>query len=274
MMACALWTVRQQRPTSVVAIPIDLSGSAVLVLGVANHRSIAWAIARMLHEAGADLTITYQNERMAKGALELVDALEHARAVECDVLDEAQVSGAFDAATQNAPLTAVVHSVAFANRDDLSGAFSATGADGFRLALEVSAYSLLPIARAAAARMTEGGSITTLTFHAADKVYPGYNVMGVAKAALENEVKQLAAEFGQHNIRVNAVSAGPLNTLAARGIGGFTDMQRIHAERAPLRRNITQDEVGGAALFLASPLASGITGEVLYVDAGYHVMGV
>ncbi len=257
-----------------MAVEIDLAGQSAVVFGVANHRSIAWAIARQLHAAGAELTVTYQNERMGRSVLDLVKEMDRTKAVECDVLDEASVVSAIEAATADAPLSAAVHSVAFANREDLEGAFSATGVDGFRTALEVSAYSLLPVARAAAASMGDGGSILTLTFHAADKVYPGYNVMGVAKAALENEVKQLAAEYGPRGIRVNAISAGPLNTLAARGISGFTGMHEIHAQRSPLKRNIKQEEVGAAALFLASPLASGITGHVLYVDAGYNVMGV
>ena len=257
-----------------MALAIDLSGTAAIVFGVANHRSIAWAIAQQLHAAGARLTITYQNERLAKNATELVAALADAQAIECDVLDESSVGAAVDAACSAAPLGAVVHSVAFANREDLEADFSATSIEGFNTALDVTAYSLLPVARAASAKMTDGGSILTLTFHAADKVYRGYNVMGVAKAALENEVKQLAAEYGRRGIRVNAISAGPLSTLASRGISGFTDMQKVHAERAPLGRNITQEEVGSAAVFLSSPLASGITGHVLYVDAGYNVMGV
>jgi enoyl-[acyl-carrier protein] reductase I len=257
-----------------VAVSIDLSGQSAVVFGVANHRSIAWAIAQRFHEAGASLTVTYQNERMGRTVLDLVKDMDNTQAVECDVLDEASVAAACDAATTDASLAAVAHCVAFANKDDLAGDFSATGIDGFRLAMDVSAYSLLPVARLGAERMTGGGSIMTLTFHAADKVYPGYNIMGVAKAALENEVKQLASEFGQRGIRVNAISAGPLNTLAARGISGFTDMQKIHADRSPMRRNITQDEVGDAALFLASPLSTGITGTVLYVDAGYNIMAL
>jgi enoyl-[acyl-carrier protein] reductase I len=248
-----------------VAVSIDLSGQSAVVFGVANHRSIAWAIAQRFHEAGASLTVTYQNERMGRTVLDLVKDMDNTQAVE---------HVALDAATTDASLAAVAHCVAFANKDDLAGDFSATGIDGFRLAMDVSAYSLLPVARLGAERMTDGGSIMTLTFHAADKVYPGYNIMGVAKAALENEVKQLASEFGQRGIRVNAISAGPLNTLAARGISGFTDMQKIHADRSPMRRNITQDEVGDAALFLASPLSTGITGTVLYVDAGYNIMAL
>ena len=257
-----------------MAVAIDLSGKSAVVFGVANHRSIAWAIAQRFHDAGAHLTVTYQNERLGRNVLDLIKDMDNAQAVECDVLDEGSVAAAFDAAVARGPLSVVAHCVAFAKKEDLSGDFSATGIEGFRLALEVSAYSLLPVARLAAERMTDGGSIMTMSFHAADKVYPGYNIMGVAKAALENEVMQLAAEYGQHAIRVNAISAGPLNTLSARGISGFTDMQQIHHDRSPMRRNITQDEVGSAALFLASDLASGITGTVLYVDAGYNIMGV
>jgi enoyl-[acyl-carrier protein] reductase I len=257
-----------------VATAIDLSGQSALIFGVANHWSIAWAIAQQLHDAGAHLTITYQNERLRKSVTELVAGLDNVTAVECDVLDEAGLARTFASASQTTPLTMVVHSVAFARKEDLEGDFSAIGVEGFRVSLEVSAYSLIPVVRSAAQHMPQGGSVITLSFHAAEKVYPGYNVMGVAKAALENEVRQLAAEYGTRNIRVNAISAGPLNTLAARGIHGFSDMQRIHAERAPMRRNITHEEVAKAALFLASPLSSGITGTVLPVDAGYHIMGI
>ena len=253
---------------------IDLSGKGALVFGVANHRSIAWAIAQQLHGAGAHLTLAYQNERLKRSVVELVEGLQGTQTVECDVTDMAALRLAVEAAASAAPLAVVVHSVAFAQREDLEGDFSKTSIEGFRIALEVSAYSLIPMVRLAAERMPEGGSVITLTFGHAEKVVPNYNIMGVAKAALENEVRQLAAEYGPRNIRVNAISAGPLNTLAARGIQGFTEMQRVHAERAPLRRNITQEEVGKAALFLASPLSSGITGAILPVDAGYHVTGV
>ncbi len=258
-----------------MSVKIDLSGTSAVVFGVANHRSIAWAIAESLYAAGADLTITYQNERMGKTALDLIKGLDRAQGIECDVLDQKMVNTVIEKAAKRAPLKTVVHAVAFANRDDLvPGVFASTELEGFRLALEVSAYSLLPIARSASNSMDNGGSIITLSFHAAEKVYPGYNIMGVAKAALENEVRQLASELGTQNIRVNAISAGPLNTLAGRGIGGFTEMQEIHASKAPLKRNITHEEVGNTALFLSSHLSSGITGEVIYVDAGYNVMGV
>tara|TARA_A100001037_G_scaffold46762_2_gene38211 strand:- start:2428 stop:3201 length:774 start_codon:yes stop_codon:yes gene_type:complete len=257
-----------------MAVNIDLTNQSAIVFGVANHRSIAWAIAMSLAQAGAEVFVTYQNERMGRNVLSLVEPYDHINAIECDVLTQESVEAAIAKANSQSSLTMVVHSVAFANKEDLEGAFSSTSIDGFRMALEVSAYSLLPIVKAATAKMPDGGSIVTLTFHAADKVYPGYNIMGVAKAALENEVKQLAAEYGPQGIRVNAVSAGPLNTLAARGISGFTGMHEVHATRAPLKRNITQEEVGSATLFLLSQLASGITGHILYVDAGYNVMGV
>ena len=253
---------------------IDLSGKGAIIFGVANRRSIAWAIARQFHEAGAHLTLTYQNERLKRGVTELIDGLARAASVECDVTDQQALRAAFEVAAAHAPLTTVVHSVAFAQREDLDGDFSAVSLEGFRTALEVSAYSLIPMVRLAAERMPEGGSVITLTFGRGERVFPGYNVMGVAKAALENEVRQLAAEYGARNIRVNAISAGPLNTLAARGIHSFTDFERIYAERSPLRRNITHEEVGKAALFLASDLASAVTGTVLPVDGGYHVMGV
>ena len=255
--------------------PLDLSGKNALVFGVANQRSIAWSIARTLAQAGARLALTYQGERLKDSVSKLANELTDSVVLPCDVSDDGEIQRVFEELRVTmGQLDVVVHSVAFASRDELQGEFSMTSRDGFRTALDISAYSLIPVARHALPLMTEGGAILTMTFHASEKVYPGYNVMGTAKAALENEVKQLAAEMGQHNVRVNAVSAGPLDTLAARGIGGFLDMKRVHAERAPLRRNITHDEVAQAALFLCSDLSSGVTGSVLPVDAGYHIMGV
>ena len=255
--------------------PIDLQGKNAIVFGVANHRSIAWAIAQLLAKAGATLAIVYQSERLREGVAKLAATLDGALLLECDVAQDEQIDAAFEQAAERlGNLSFVVHCIAFANREDLGGDFSATSREGFRSAIDISAYSLIPIARHAASLMEDGGSIVTLTFQASERVFPGYNIMGTAKAALENEVRQLAAELGQRNVRVNAISAGPLDTLAARGIRGFLDMKRAHAERAPLRRNITHEEVAKAALCLCSDLASGVTGAIIPVDAGYHIMGI
>lgn len=255
---------------------IDLSGKNGIVFGIANHRSIAWAIAQILHDAGANIAVAYQNERVKNGVARLVSHWDgDTPLIECDVSDDANVAAAFDSVGEAfGSLDIVVHSIAFANRDDLGGPFVDTDREGFRLALDISAYSLLPIARSAAPLMRNGGSILTLTFQAANRVFPGYNIMGTAKAALENEVKQLASDLGQSAVRVNAVSAGPLDTLSSRVISHYRDMKRIHAERSPMRRNITADEVAKAALFLCSDLSSGITGEILHVDTGYNIMGI
>ena len=257
--------------------PIDLSDKYGIVFGIANHRSIAWAIAQILHDAGANLAIAYQNERVKSSVARLVEDWEgDTPLIECDVSDDANVEAAFDTVGDRfGSLDIVVHSIAYADRNDLGGPFVDTGREGFRLALDISAYSLLPIARYGSALMQQnGGSIITLTFQAANRVFPGYNVMGTAKAALENEVRQLASDLGQQNIRVNAISAGPLDTLSSRVISHYRDMKRIHAERSPMRRNITTDEVAKAALFLCSDLSSGITGEILHVDTGYNIMGI
>lgn len=255
---------------------IDLSGKNGIVFGIANHRSIAWAIAQILHDAGANIAVAYQNERVKNSVARLVSHWDgDTPLIECDVSDDANVAAAFDSVGEAfGSLDIVVHSIAFANRDDLGGPFVDTDREGFRLALDISAYSLLPIARSAAPLMRNGGSILTLTFQAANRVFPGYNIMGTAKAALENEVKQLASDLGQSAVRVNAVSAGPLDTLSSRVISHYRDMKRIHAERSPMRRNITADEVAKAALFLCSDLSSGITGEILHVDTGYNIMGI
>ncbi|MCY4576604.1 MAG: enoyl-ACP reductase [Chloroflexi bacterium] len=254
---------------------IDLSGKNAVVLGVANHRSIAWHIAQALHSAGANLYLTYQNERLGDGIRKLTDGMNNVTLIECDVSEDENVESAFgQIAADGASVDLLIHSIAFANRDDLGGDFSQTGRDGFRIALEVSAYSLIPVARYAAPLMPEGGTIVTLTFQASDRVFPGYNIMGTAKAALENEVKQLAYELGPRGIRVNALSPGPLDTLSSRAIHGYVDMKRIQAERSPIQRNITHDEVAKAALFLLSDLSSGITGHILPIDGGYQIAGV
>ena len=256
---------------------IDLSGTNGIVFGVANHRSIAWAIAQVLDEAGMRLAIGYQNERLKENVVKLAPTLRQPPLlVHCDVTDEETVRQAFaTVAAEFGSLSALVHSIAFANRDDLAGEFFKTEWDGFRVALQVSSYSLLAVARHALPLMeTNGGSIITMTFQASTRVFPGYNVMGTAKAALEHEVRQLAYELGPKHIRVNAISAGPLDTLAARGIHGFVDMKKVHAERAPLRRNITHREVATTALYLASDLSAAVTGAVIPVDAGYSIMGM
>ena len=254
---------------------VDLSGKNALVFGVANQRSIAWAIAQALHEAGARVALTYQNERLRESVQALASEIGDAPLFQCDMSVDEDVVNLYQQVGESlGSLSILVHSIAFANRDDLGGDFSKTDREGFRVALDVSAYSLLPMVRHAAPLMTEGGTVVAMTFLAAEKVFPGYNVMGVAKAALENSVRQLAAEFGPSGIRVNAISAGPLDTLSSRVISGYRDMKRIHAERAPMARNITHEDVGGTALYLCSELSSGVTGEVIHVDAGYSVMGI
>ena len=255
---------------------LDLTGKKGVVFGVANARSIAWAISEALADAGAELAFAYQTERLLEPVKKTVSALGEPCLVQCDATDPAQVEAAYETAVSAlGGLDFVVHSIAYAERDDLGGDFSKTGIDGFRTALEVSAYTLIPITALSVPHMGEaGGAVVTMTFDASEKVYPGYNVMGTAKAALENTVRQLAAEFGPKAIRVNAVSAGPLPTLAARSIPGFNEMRRSHAARAPIGRNITHKEVADAAVFLLSDLSTGITGHVLPVDGGYGIMGI
>ena len=254
---------------------VDLSGKNALVFGVANQRSIAWAIARALHSAGARVALAYQNDRLKEAVQALAAEIGDAPLFQCDMSVDEDVVNLYQQVGESlGSLSILVHSIAFANRDDLGGEFSKTERDGFRVALDVSAYSLIPMVRHAAPLMTEGGTVVAMTFLAAEKVFPGYNVMGVAKAALENSVRQLASEYGPQGIRVNAISAGPLDTLSSRVISGYRDMKRIHAERAPMARNITHEDVGGTALYLCSELSSGVTGEVIHVDAGYSIMGI
>lgn len=255
---------------------IDLNGQAALVLGVANKRSIAWAIAQILHRAGARLAITYQDERVKPYVEGLTDQLKEPLLLPCDVTEDRQISALFDRIEEEfGGLDLLIHSVAYAPAEELGGDFLKITREGFHRTVEVSAYSLIPLARRAAPLMERrgGGSIIALSFQASERVFPGYNVMGTAKAALEQLIRQLAFELGPRNIRVNGLSPGPLRTLAARGIPGFPEMLKLHQERAPLGRNITQEEVAKAALFLLSDLSSGITGEILHVDAGYRIMG-
>jgi enoyl-[acyl-carrier protein] reductase I len=253
---------------------IDLAGKTAVVFGLANKRSIAWGIAQKLHEAGATLAICYQNDRMKLEAQSLIDELSGASGFQCDVSNDDEIESLFAALKEKyGKLDILVHAVAFAPAAELRGEFIDTTREGFRIANDVSVYSLIAVTRAAAPLMTEGGSILTLSFYAAEKVVPHYNVMAVAKAALESTVRYLAWNLGSRNIRVNAISAGPIKTLAARGVGDLGDMLKSHADRAPLHRNVDQNEVGGAALFLASDLSSAITGEIMYVDCGYNIMG-
>jgi enoyl-[acyl-carrier protein] reductase I len=253
---------------------IDLAGKTAVVFGLANKRSIAWGIAQKLHEAGATLAICYQNDRMKLEAQSLIDELSGASGFQCDVSNDQEIETLFAALKEKyGKLDILVHAVAFAPASELRGEFIDTTREGFRIAHDVSVYSLIAVTRAAAPLMTEGGSILTLSFYAAEKVVPHYNVMAVAKAALESTVRYLAWNLGSRNIRVNAISAGPIKTLAARGVGDFGDMLKSHTDRAPLHRNVDQLEVGGAALFLASDLSSAITGEIMYVDCGYNIMG-
>jgi enoyl-[acyl-carrier protein] reductase I len=253
---------------------INLAGKTAVVFGLANKRSIAWGIAQKLHEAGATLAICYQNERMKLEAEGLIAELAGATGFQCDVSNDGEVEALFAALkTKYGKLDILVHAVAFAPAAELRGEFINTSREGFRIALDVSVYSLIAVSRGAAPLMTEGGSIMTLSFYAAEKVVPNYNVMAVAKAGLESTVRYLAHNLGPRNIRVNAISAGPIKTLAARGVGDLSDMMKSHADRSPLHRNVDQLEVGGAALFLASNLSSAITGEIMYVDCGYNIMG-
>jgi len=255
-------------------MPDRMEGRTAVVFGVANKRSIAWAIAQHLQQAGARLAITYQNERLEQEARDLIAALPGAEAFMCDVSFDGQIEQLFaQLKSHYGKLHALVHSIAFAPADELKGEFLATTREGFRIAHDVSVYSLIALARAAAPLMEDGGSILTLTYYGSTKVVPHYNVMGVAKAALEASVRYLAFDLGPRRIRVNAISAGPVKTLAARGISGFGDMLKSHAERAPLKRNVDVNEVAETAVFLASDAGAGITGEVIYVDCGYNIMG-
>jgi enoyl-[acyl-carrier protein] reductase I len=252
----------------------SLQGRVAVVFGVANKRSIAWSIAQGLHNAGATLAITYQNQRLEQEAKDLILSLPGAEAYMCDVSDDAAIARLFEQLkARYGKLNVVVHSVAFAPTEELKGEFVNTTREGFRIALDVSVYSLIAVARAAAPLMEDGGSIVTMTYYGAEKVVPHYNVMAVAKAALECTVRYLASDLGKQRIRVNAISAGPVKTLAARAISGLGDMLKAHADRAPLRRNVEISEVGSTGVFLASDASSGITGEVMYVDCGYNIMG-
>ena len=251
---------------------IDLKGKVAVVFGLANKRSIAWGIAQKLSEAGATLAICYQSERLQREAEELAADLPGTKTFRCDVAIDTDIDSVFEQLkAAYGKLDILVHSIGFA--PNIKNTVLQTTREDFRIAHDVSAYSLIALARAAEPLMTEGGSILTLTYYGAEKVFPNYNIMGVAKAALEAAVRYLAADLGTKKIRVNAISAGPIKTLAARGVGALGEMMKAHADRAPLHRNVDQLEVGGTALYLASDLSSAVTGEIIYVDCGYNIMG-
>jgi len=247
-----------------------------IIFGVANKRSIAWATAQALHGAGARLAFTYQGERLKENVEGLTaETMPGSLLLSCDVTNQTDVDEAFKRVGEEfGRLDFLVHSIAFAPREALDGQYLDTSREAFLTALEISAYSLPQLARAAAPLMTEGGSIICMSYYGAEKVVAGYNVMGVAKSALEASTRYLANDLGPRNIRVNAISAGPIQTLSARGVSDFSTMLKHHASRAPLRRNVEAREVGNTALFLCSSMSSGITGEVIYVDCGYNVMGI
>jgi enoyl-[acyl-carrier protein] reductase I len=255
----------------------QLASKTGLIVGVANKRSIAWAIAQAASAEGASLVLTYPNQRLEENVRELAATLPHVTVLPCDVSSDDQIDALFGAIERDlGGLDFLVHGAAFANREDLAAPFVATSREGFRLALDVSAYSLVALARRAAPMMEKrgGGSILTLTYLGSKRVFPNYNVMGVAKAALEASVRYLAYDLGTKAIRVNAISAGPIKTLAASGISGFSAILQTYRDRAPLRRTIETQEVADAAIFLLGPAGKAITAEVLMVDAGYHAMGL
>jgi len=253
-----------------------LAGKHGLIVGVANKRSISWGIAQAAAAAGARLALTYPSERLEENVRELAATLgKESLILPCDVAADDQIAALFaNIGASMGKLDFVVHGAAFAPREALDAPFTQTTREAFRMALDISAYSLVALARGAQPLMTEGGSLLTLTYLGAERVMTNYNVMGVAKAALECSVRYLASDLGPQNIRVNAISAGPVKTLAAAGISGFSGILSVYRERAPLRRNTESSEVGDTGLFLISDAARGITGEVLYVDGGYHIMGM
>ncbi len=252
-----------------------LEGKKGLVIGVANKHSIAWAIAQSAASQGAKLLFNYQNERLKQNVEELAATIPGAKAMACDVANDSEIESLMQHVQKEfGQLDFLIHSLAFAPREELTGQFVNTTRHGFATALDVSAYSLVAVSRAAMPLMSEGGSIVTLSYLGAERVVPHYNVMGVAKAALECTVRYLAYDLGPKNIRVNAISAGPIKTLAARGVSGITKMVDLHKEFAPLRRPTEQGEVGDTALFLISALGRGITGEVIYVDGGFNILGM
>ena len=252
-----------------------MAGKKGLIMGVANDRSIAWGIAKACHGQGAELAFTYQGDALKKRVEPLAAGLGTPVLAPCDVTDAASIDSAFEMIEKTwGKLDFLVHAIAFSDKDQLKGRFVDTTMDNFLMSMNISCYSLTAVTQRAEKLMTDGGSILTLTYYGAEKVMPHYNVMGVAKAALETSVKYLAADLGPDNIRVNAVSAGPIKTLAAAGIGDFRYILKWNEYNAPLRRTVTIDEVGNSALYLLSDLGAAVTGEVLHVDSGYHVVGM
>jgi enoyl-[acyl-carrier protein] reductase I len=254
----------------------QLAGKLGIVFGVANKRSIAWAIAQSWHKAGARLAFTYQGERLKENVEELAGTFgAETLILPCDVARDEDIARVFATVAEKfGKLHLLLHSVAYAPKDALEGEFVNTSREAFRVAHDVSAYSLVALARAATPLMTEGGSMIAMTYYGSEKVVPHYNVMGVAKAALEASTRYLAYDLGPKKIRVNCISAGPVNTLAARGISGFSEMLRHYEAHSPLKRNVTTEELGATGLFLASDGAAAITGQVIYVDCGYQIMGM
>lgn len=253
---------------------LTMQGHNAVVCGLANKRSIAWSIAQRFSDAGANLAITYLNERMKQEADGLISSLPTAKGFQCDVNKDEEIDRlAAELKQTYERIDVLVHSIAFAPMEELKGDFLNTSREGFRIAHDTSVYSLIALSRAVAPLMTNGGSIMTLTYFGAEKVMPSYNVMGVAKAALESTVRYLSYSLGPRNVRVNAISAGPIKTLASRAVSGFSEMLKAQSDRAPLRRNVEGKEVGDTALFLASDLSTAITGETIYVDCGYNIVG-
>jgi enoyl-[acyl-carrier protein] reductase I len=252
-----------------------LDGKKALIFGLANDRSIAWGITETFHEHGANIGISYGIPKLEKRVRPLAEKIGVNFIELCDVTKDNDINAVFEkAAAHFGTIDILIHSVAFAQQEDLTGRFVNTSRDGFAMAMDISAYSLVALAQRASSLMPNGGSIMTMSYYGAAKAIPHYNVMGVAKAALEASVRYLAADLGPQGIRVNAISAGPIKTLSAAGIAGFRKMLRYVGERTPLRRNVDQNEVGRTALWLCSDLGSGVTGEVVYVDAGYHILGM
>ena len=255
---------------------INLNNKTALIFGFSNHRSIAWHTANKLHKSGAKIIFSVYGEKMKENLLKLVSEWNYnPMIIECDVSNDNDITKLYaDLNNANQKIDMLVHSIAMADKNELGGDYLSLSRNGFKLAMDISAYSFISLCNGARQIMNEQGSIITFTFQASEKVFPGYNVMGTAKAALEHEVRQIAYTLGESKIRVNAVSAGPVATLSSRVIQGYKIMEKAASEKSPLKRNITLDEVANSALFLLSDMSSGITGEILHVDSGYNIMGI